>query len=467
MISNDEFNYALARSYFFHYCHLLAGDFYKYDREFLIDLCETLQDFLNNDSRIMIINMPPRHGKSRTIQLFVSWLLGNDPTRQIMTGSYNAELSTELSMKTRNIIDTEKVEGGDIVFNDIFPNVRLKHGEASKKKWTVEGGTQSYMATSPNASSTGFGANIIVIDDLVKSSEDAHNIRNLDKQWAWFTETMLSRLERGQGSSKIIIVMTRWHSQDIAGRLLKQAPRLGIPIEHVDYKWLNEDEEGNQYALCEEILPLSSLDAELAFVPKEIIQANYQQEPIDLKGSLYANFKIYEEMPDFRRISAYIDTADTGSDYLCAIVYGETKDRQGYILDVLYTQEPMEITEPAVAEMLYRNGVNVAHIESNNGGRGFARNVERILKEYNGSKTRVKWFTQTKNKDARIYSQSAWVMGNIYFPEWIEREQSEFWLALISYQAQGKNRHDDAPDALTGVAEKIQNAERNEWRGLA
>jgi predicted phage terminase large subunit-like protein len=192
----------------------------------------------------------------------------------------------------------------------------------------------------------------------------------------------------------------------------------------------------------------------------EIAAANYQQEPIDLKGALYQNFKTYDTIPVnaagkplFTEIRAYIDTADTGADYLCGLVYG-VYNKEAYILDVLYTKDPMEITEPATAKMLHENKVNCARIESNNGGRGFARAVQRQLKEkFRSNHTRIEWFSQTKNKVARILSNSTWVQDHIYFPVNWRQRWPEYYKAMTSYQKEGKNKHDDGPDATTGVAE--------------
>ena len=141
---------------------------------------------------------------------------------------------------------------------------------------------------------------------------------------------------------------------------------------------------------------------------EDIASANYQQEPIDVKGRLYTYFSTYKDIPRddkgyplFSAVKAYVDSADTGEDWLCAIVYGVYNDN-AYILDILFTDAPMEITERKTAELLHRNGVNVSDIESNNGGRGFARNVKRILKdEYPGNRTKIVTFHQSKNKEAR------------------------------------------------------------------
>ena len=99
----------LARREFFFYCHLKAPDFYKEDRKFLKELCKTLQDFYDGQDEVLIINMPPRHGKSRTVGMFVEWILGKNKNEKIMTGSYNETLSTMFSKNVRNNILEESI----------------------------------------------------------------------------------------------------------------------------------------------------------------------------------------------------------------------------------------------------------------------------------------------------------------------------------------------------------------------
>ena len=118
----------------------------------------------------------------------------------------------------------------------------------------------------------------------------------------------------------------------------------------------------------------------------DIVEANYNQKPIDVTGRLYSEFKIWEELPKGDTLN-YTDTADTGSDYLCSINYVVYED-EAYITDLVFSDEAMEKTEPEVATLLFSGEVSKAVIESNNGGRGFARNVERLLKEtFNSNKT--------------------------------------------------------------------------------
>lgn len=367
-----------------------------------------------------------------------------------MTGSYNETLSSTFAKQVRDMIATEQTQGVT-VYRDIFPDTKIKYGEASMNKWALEGSqVANYLATSPTGTATGFGADLIVIDDLIKNSEEAYNSNVLEKHIDWFTNTMLSRTEKG---FKLIIIMTRWASNDLAGFILSNYD----DVVHINYKAINDDGT----PLDEGTLSLEDFEFKTKNMAKEIVYANYQQEPIDIKGRLYSSIKTYNQLPMdsnnnllFTAYKNYTDTADTGEDYLCSICYG-VYNKEAYILDVLYTKEPMEITEPATAKILMDNNIKEADIESNNGGRGFARAVDKyLLEKYNSNRCKVRWFHQTQNKRARILSNATWVMEHIYFPvNWADR-WPEFYKAITTYQKEGKNKHDDAPDVLTGIAEK-------------
>lgn len=446
----------LARREFFFYCNLKAPDFYKPDRKFLVDLCDELQDFYEDpEAEVLVINEPPRHGKSRTAGLFVEWVLGKNHDEKIMTGSYNETLSTMFSKNVRNSIQEEKVDATKPVYIDVFPDTRIKQGDGAMNLWSLEGGYNNYLATSPTGTATGFGCTLMIIDDLIKNAAEAFNEEKLQGHWDWFTNTMLSRLEEG---GKIIIIMTRWASGDLAGRALEHYKQQGAKVRHITMKALQDD--GSM--LCEEILSRRSYNAKIKAMGLDIASANYQQEPIDIKGKLYSSFKTYKKLPMddkgnllFTEIRNYTDTADQGDDYLCSIDYGVYQG-EAYVLNVLYTKDGMEITEEETAKMLHEDGVNNADIESNNGGRGFARSVERILKaKFRSNKVQINAFHQSKNKKARILSNATWVMNHIYFPiNWADRFP-EYYAAMTKYQKEGKNLHDDAPDATTGIAEKI------------
>mgnify|MGYP003301929513 CR=1 FL=1 len=440
----------LARRDFWEYCKFISPDFYTEERPFLRDLCEKLQWFVEEaEEQIMVVNLPPRFGKSRTGTNFVDWLFGRHGKEiKVMTGSYNETLSGTFAKQVRDRI-AEKKTDGVTVFNDIFPNTRIKYGEAAAQKWALEGSqVANYLATSPTGTATGFGCNIMIIDDVIKNAEEAYNANTLEKLRSWFTDTMLSRTENG---FKLIVIMTRWSTEDLAGFILNNYPN----VVHINYKAVQDD--GSM--LCPEILSKEDYELKTKNMNKEIVAANYQQEPVDIKGRLYSSFKTYTELPHddngnllFKYLLNYTDTADMGSDYLCSICYG-MYGNDYYILDVLYTKDAMEVTEPETAKMLTRHNIGCAIIESNNGGRGFARNLQQECKKLGNNHTNINWFHQSKNKTARILSNSTSVMNNLYFPvNWMDR-WPEFANDITKYQKEGKNAHDDAPDALTGVYE--------------
>ncbi|MCB5874222.1 phage terminase large subunit [Blautia producta] len=444
-----------ARRDFWSFCCLLYPEFYKESRPYLKDLCQTLQAFYNGsiDKQILIINMPPRHGKTFTARLFVLWIFGQNPRTKIITGSYNQILSGLFAQQTRDGIMVENENVKQKYFSDIFPDTTIKQGDAAKGFWSLDGSEEkNYLATSPGGTSTGIGANFLIVDDIIKNNEEAANELVKDKHWEWYNNTLVQRMERPR---KQILIMTRWASDDLVGRTLeKKAEKCHL----ITYKAVQDD--GSM--LCGEIMTKAEYEDVISEMGEDIASANYQQEPIDLKGRLYTSFKTYDRLPVdeqgnslFEGIYSYTDTADEGADYLCTIIWGVYM-REAYVLDVYYTQAGMEITEPETAKRFHEWKVNLARIESNNGGSGFARNVKRISEEeLQNLETVIRWFHQSKNKKARIISNATWVMNHVLYPQNWKHKWPEYYAAMVRYQRDGENKHDDAPDCTTGVAETM------------
>ena len=435
----------LARRHLYDFCKMMYPSFYKDERKYLKEFCEAVENFIRNeDKRFLIINAPPRHGKSLTAQCLTEWLFGLNPSNRVMTASYNETLAMTFSKNVRNTIQTEKV-GERVVFSDMFPKTKVKYGDASAKMWTIEEQAQtSYLATSPNATATGFGCDYLICDDLIKSAEEAYNETALDNTYQWFVNTMLSRLE---GQKKCIIIMTRWSSRDLAGRIMDAFPD---ECEIIKYQVQDKDEK----MLCEDILSKKDMNLIKREMNVDIFEANYNQTPIDVKGRLYQEFKEWEKLPSGKIIN-FTDTADTGSDFLCSI-NGVVFEKEFYISDLVFSDEAMEVTEPKVAELLFSGAVNVSRIESNNGGRGFARNVQRLMNErYGSNRTQIESVPQTHNKESRILASSAWVQNHIYMPPNWGTRFPEFYKQVMSYQRKGKNAHDDALDVLASIYEFV------------
>jgi predicted phage terminase large subunit-like protein len=474
----------LSRRDFWYFCHTLSPDFYTEDREHLVVLCETLQALYEkrivkkggnwhimdtpqeNYCKGLIINYPPRAGKSRSLINFCMWVLGKNNAERIICASYNDDTAQEFSRYTRDGIKEAKQQQTQLVYNDIFRKTTIKKGSSSVKKWALTGQHFNYIGAGVDGGITSKGGTILIIDDPVKGIAEAINETHLAKLWQWYSGTFLSRVDTQGGEPIQIINHTRWSKNDIAGRLLQEEPEDWYVLREQAYN------ESTGQMLCENLLSREAYEkrkriALLDENTKLVFYANYQQKIMTAEGILYRNLKTYEKLPErngqlmLEEIRSYTDTADTGKDYLCSIVYG-AYNQMIYVLDVYYTDKAAEVTEKKTAEFLYHNRCKVAKVESNAGGRAFARNVERILEEkYNYSSCTFIWFHQSQNKEVRINSNSAEVQKRLLFPVNWSDKWPVFFEHVSTYQRKGKYQIDDAPDTMTGV---IEDQSYNTWR---
>lgn len=452
-----RFNIEAGRKNLRTYCNLINPDFFKPEREYQDRLLNTLQaayekKLINPKTgkpyRIIIINMPPGYGKSYSVANFITWAYGQNIKHKVITVSYNGIIAPEFSKTVRNMVQEEIVERDEnsYVCTSFFPKVKIKYGDAAVMKWTLEGSYSSYLATSFDGTVTGMRGNIIIIDDPIKNDKEAVNEDIKNGHYNYYKNTLKSRM---LPDALQIIVQTRWATDDLAGRLLAE-----YPDKCYELKLTALDE--NDKSTCEDLYPTEDLLDKRETLDDHIWLANYQQTPIDKKGALYGVFKTYDaiDMDKFERVINYTDTADEGADYLCSIS-GGVIGRYGYITDIYYTDEGMEVTEGETARKLHENNVRECLIESNNGGRGFARNVIAKLKTLKNRKCNVTWFFNSKKKKTRILVNASNVMEQVIMPEDWKKRFPEFAKAIKKYQRKGRNEHDDAPDTLTGFVEFI------------
>lgn len=439
---------------FWEYCKLINPSFFKESRTYQKVIADTLQaayekQLINPVTEkpydIVIINLPPGFGKSYMATTFTTWAFGQSIKNMAITVSYNQTLSTRFAKTVRDTIEDEENEllPDHFVVKSFFPDVKIKRGDGAMNLWSLEGQYMSYLASSFEGSITGMRGNIGIIDDPIKNKAEAYNENVKANHWDFYKNTFASRMLPG---ALQMIIQTRWATDDLAGKLLHEFPERCYVL-----KMEAITQEGK--SLCEDLYPTSDLLQKKKTIDNDIWLANYMQEPIDKKGALYPAFKTYTFLPEFEKMYNYTDTADEGTDFLASFFFGESS-KQAYMLDIYYTQEPMEITELETARRLNRHDIRGAAIESNNGGRGFARNVQRILKEkFNNTKCKVRWFHQSKNKMARILVNSGNVLEDVLMPEDWEERWPLFAHDIKKFQAKGKNKHDDCADGLTGVAE--------------
>lgn len=428
-----------------------------------------LDDFAHGVVKKLMVWMPPQHGKSEgSTRRLPAYLMGINPDCRLAIISYSASKARKFNREIQRIIE-------EPVYSEIFPNTKLGRGAdlyvRNADECEIVGHRGGFKTVGVGGPLTGEPVDILIMDDIYKDAKSAWSETVRSGIDDWYDSVAETRLHN---ESRQLLVFTRWHEDDLAGRLLREqgeydaisnpngwvvvkyeAIKQGVPTEY------DPREEGE--ALWPEKHSLEQLEA----IRKRngyVFESLYQQNPRPQEGLMYERgFRTYGILPttDKRIRKNYTDTADEGSDYLCSIDYVET-EIGCFVLDVLFTTKPMEYTEQATAEMVTRDAIEYCLVESNNGGRGFCRNVEKNVRTMGNKRTSFKWFHQGENKNVRIFSHSAEVQNLIFFPEGWEHRWPEFYNQVRNYLKAGKNAHDDAPDALTGIVEHYRVEKAND-----
>lgn len=270
------------------------------------EIAKKLEGVERGEINRLMIFVPPRNGKSEIGSiLFPAWYLGRNPDKEIITSSYSADLAQDFGYKTRNIVDNRE-------YQELF-NTKLREDSKSKAKWlTEEGG--GYTAVGVGGAITGRGANILIIDDPIKNREEAESQVVRDKIWNWYTSTAYTRLEKG---GAVILILTRWHKDDLAGRLLKAQEAGGDKWEVIKFPAVaTKDEpfrkEGE--ALWREKYDLKALEQIKKTVGLYDWSALYMQEPISSETQEFKEeYFQYRTMDEVRALNTRntltIDTA--------------------------------------------------------------------------------------------------------------------------------------------------------------
>lgn len=423
-------------------------------------ICKALDDVVDGKIKNLIINIAPRYGKTELVsKMFIAYGLALDPRSRFITLSYSEDLVLDNSQDINEYVRSA-------AFRYLYPHVQVTD-RGSKKWYTSKGG--GVYAVSTAGQVTGFGAGqmdedtdewmnmspsdkfsgAIIIDDPLKPV-DADSDKEREKINSRYTTTIRSRTN--SKDTPIIIVAQRLHEHDFCAYVQEIEPGEWTVIS---LPCITYDEQGQMRPLWKFKHDLDDLE-KIRLADPITFNTQYMQNPTPKEGLMYSEFRTYDTLPIGEyKVYNYTDTADTGKDYLCSIDFA-IFETAIYIIDVLFTQKPMEYTEPETARMITKDRVTMAFIESNNGGRGFARNVETGCRQLKNLDTRFETFTQTQNKDSRIYSHSAKVNNIVYMPSDWEYRWRDFANAIKSYRKSGKNAHDDAPDALTGCVERYE-----------
>ena len=425
-----------------------------------------LEAFARGDIKRLIITMPPQHGKSvGATTLLPAYMLGLNPDIRIAIASYSGSLASRFNRRVQRILESRE-------YAEIFPDTTIKRGAKpanyirTADEVEIIGRDGALLSVGREGSLTGNRVDCFILDDLYKDAMEANSPIIRENCWEWYTSVVRTRMHN---FSRELIVFTRWHEEDLIGTITSKEPcrefRSFSDLEEVgENEWLYLNFEALKTSPATEIDPRQIGEAlweerhsaELLEQKRKLdslrFECMYQGHPSSREGLLYGDSFIEYSTPprDIVKYANYTDTADTGDDYLCSMCYSVDIDGVIYITDVVYSREPMEVTEREVAEMLCQNKTRIAFIESNNGGRGFARAIQRYVPT-----TKVEWFHQGANKEARILSHSATALHLLRFPIGWKQRWFELYSHLTTYRRIfHSNRWHDAADVITGIVEK-------------
>lgn len=302
--------------------------------------------------RRLMVFMPPRHGKSElTSRYFPAWYLGTFPDKRIILASYEADFAATWGRKARNLLE----EFGPSLFG-----VKVSDDSAAAARWDIaehEGGMVTAGVRGPI---TGKGANVAIIDDPVKNDQEAMSQTYRDATWDWYRATFSTRI---QEEGAIILVMTRWHEDDLAGRLLRAQEEGGDRWEVVNLPALAEENDmlGRQPGepLCPELFTKETLEATKIRLGSYWWNALYQQRPSPMEGGILKRswWRYYRQLPE--RFDEVIQSWDmsfketTSGSYVVGQVWGR-KRADKYLLDQVRDRMDFPATLQAVRQLSAR-----------------------------------------------------------------------------------------------------------------
>jgi len=406
-----------------------------------------LLDVAAGRCRRLIVTMPPRHGKSEIIsKYFPAWFLGNNPDDRVILTSYESSFAASWGRKARDLL-TE--------FKGLF-GIEINQGSSAVQDWNIDKRLGGMNTAGAGSAITGKGAKILIIDDPIKNSEEASSEVIREKIKEWFKSTAYTRLEP---DGAIIVIMTRWHDDDLVGYLLSEQNKGSEKWDVVNFPAIATDEDiiGRKKgkALWSERFPIEDLERIKKAVGSFWFSAMYQQNPIPEGGAIIKRewWKYYYTTPDRKSFKRYIWAWDTAvkvgedNDYTVGIYIGET-DTGYYVLDI--KRERMEYPDMKRAIVQYYHGSRASAIiiEDKSSGQQVIQELQR------GSRLPVIEIKPVSDKVTRAHLVTPLIeAGLVYLPEnatWL----AEFMDECLKFP---KGKHDDQVDALVYALDYLKN----------
>ena len=440
-----------------------------------------LDYFATGKVRNLIVQAPPQEGKSQGSSRFLpAKMLGLNPDLKIVIASYAATIAKDFNRDVQRIIDSPEYHAiyPDTVLNDSNVVTVSDNFLRNSDVFEIVGHSGSLRVVGRGGSLTSKTADILIMDDLYKDASEANSPLIREAAWDWYTKVARTRLHN---NSQQLIVFTRWHPEDIIGKI--------IETEQVIYatKWSDFDNVPDNAwvivnfeaikttppneidtrevgeALWPERHSLERLEAQRDLDPMGF-QCLYQGHPETAEGRLFAPFKEYtsrEEYGTYIRSGCCVDVADEGSDFLCAISYDvmQSSERMfnentrrfepllfALVTDVEFTDAPTDVTYVTVPRLINANKVQKVWVESNNGGSQFEKNIKRKIRALTIP------YHETTNKESRVLTNAPFVNSQIVMPIGWDQRFEKFYNHVTGFLRNfNANKHDDGVDCLTSV----------------
>lgn len=401
-------------------------------------ICETIERFLQSDRRGLAISMPPRHMKSTIgAECLPAWWLSNHPQGEVIIASYNQTQARKMARACRQRFD------GDM-HRMIFGKAEFSVDAADELQLRGKlNGRPSLIAAGVGAGLTGSGGDLVIIDDPVKDMEEAESETIRDKVYDWYTSVASTRLSPG---GHIILIMTRWHHDDLAGRILRDDAEnwdvLNLPAISDDGR-----------ALWPERFPVEDLMSKKAAMGSRVFEALYQGRPTPLEGGMFRRDWIrYGEPLGSRAYRCrYWDKAAThgGGDWTSGTLMS-MQDGRYVIEDIVRIQGSPAEVEELIRATAERDGRQVRiRMEQEPGSSGvdvidhYARHV---LRGYDFRPDKV-----TGNKQLRAEAMAAAMeCGNVSLVT--GRWNRDFVEELMEFPL---GAHDDQVDSTSGAFNEL------------
>lgn len=396
-------------------------------------IAEHLEAVERGEIKRLMITMPPRHGKSELAsRRFPAWYLGRNPSKQIIAASYNSDLSTDFGREVRNIVDSEE-------YQCLF-QVKLAADSQAANRWHTD--TKGmYVAAGVGTAITGRGADILLIDDPFKDRQEADSEVRRETVWNWYTSTAYTRLMPG---GAVVVINTRWHDDDLSGRLIEQMGDGGDKWVVLSLPAIND--EGK--ALWPDWYPIERLNEIKSVLPSRDWNSLYQQNPIPEDGDFFkaAWFNEYEKIPDGISFYGASDCAVTedGGDYTEHGLFGIDNNKNIYVVAWWRGQTTADKWIEGMCDLITKYQPVIWFGEKGVIQRTIEPYMIQRMTERNAF-CRIEWLASTTDKATRARPiQGMASMGKVYFPKnasW----KGDILTQLLRFPA---GKHDDAVDVF-------------------